>query len=114
MADAGAASHRPVGAVTRPAVLQALADELDWGLAHGPAPYALLNACRALVYLSEGRLVAKLTGAAWALDRGIGPSAGIRGAIAAQVLGQPAAELTAADVDFIQRTALRLRQSPPV
>lgn len=97
-----------IGPVPRPAVLSALADELEWGLEHAPSPYAVLNACRALLYLQEGQLVAKVTGGRWALALGFGPSGGVRRALAAQIGDQPAADLTDSDVAFVQRTARRL------
>jgi hypothetical protein len=97
-----------IGPVNRPDVLEALATELAWGLEHAAAQYALLNACRSITYLDEEWLVAKTTGGQWALDHGVGPADGIRRALAAQAGGQPVAELTAADVDFIERAILLL------
>lgn len=101
-----------VGPVLRSGVLEALAAELLWGLEHAAAPYALLNACRALVYLREGRLVAKITGGRWAIDRGVGPSDGICRALDAQTGSGPAADLTAIDIDFVKDTARRLMTRP--
>lgn len=97
-----------IGPVPQPAVLDALARELAWGLEQGSAPYCLLNACRALLYLHERRLVAKTTGGRWAIDQGIGPSASIADALAAQAGTAPAGTLTEADVEFVQTTASRL------
>ena len=97
-----------IGPVNRRAVLEALATELAWGLEHSTAQYALLNACRALTYLCEKRLVAKTTGGKWALDHGVGPAEGIRRAIAAQSGGDPVAALSDIEVDFIERAVLLL------
>ena len=92
----------------RRAVLEALATELEWGVEHATAHYALLNACRALSYLYEKRLVAKTTGGKWALDHGVGPADGIHRAMAAQSGGHPVAELSDVEVDFIERAVLLL------
>lgn len=110
----GTAAHGPpaaevVGPVPRPAVLAALADELEWGLTHAAPHYALLNACRALVYLHDGRLVAKPTGGQWAIDQLVGQPDGVRRALAAQTGGLPATSLSAADVEFVGLVAEQLR-----
>jgi len=97
-----------IGPVNRAAVLAALAAELTWGLSNAPGPYALLNACRALTYLHERRLVAKTVGGRWALDHRTGPSDGIRRALAAQADRRPAAALTDVEMAFVRRTALQL------
>jgi streptomycin 3"-adenylyltransferase len=70
-----------IGAVRRPQILAYLAGELGWGLANAPESYAVLNACRALVYLNEGRIVSKVAGGLAALDRGIGPAGVLRRAL---------------------------------
>lgn len=57
------------GPVPRDRVLGALADELRWGLEHGSAPYAVLNACRALRFAAEGRFCSKVAGGRWYLAR---------------------------------------------
>lgn len=101
----GPSADQIIGCMPRPAVLQALATELAWGLEHAPATYALLNACRALVYQRDAQLVAKTTGARWVLDRGLGPSEGIRRALATQTSNEPVANLTDADISFIEETA---------
>lgn len=86
---AGLAVHGPpprevIGEVGRQAILGYLADELDWGLEHAPEPYAVLNACRALIYLADGEIVSKIAGGLAALCRGMGPAAVIRRALAQQ------------------------------
>ena len=97
-----------IGPVPRPVVLEALGHELAWGLEQAPAPYALLNACRALLYLQDRRLVAKTTGGRWAVGHGIGPGPSITHALAAQAGAEPAGTLTDADVEFVQQTASQL------
>src|SRR5262249_46929456 len=78
---AGPPPEATIGVVDRPHVLSYLADELGWGLANAPECYAVLNACRALVYLSEGKIVSKIAGGLAALDRGIGPAGLVRRAL---------------------------------
>ncbi len=86
---AGAAVAGPppgdlIGPVARPLILEYLAGELRWGLPHGPESYAVLNACRALVYLRGGAIVAKVTGGRAALARGTAPAAVVRRALRQQ------------------------------
>jgi streptomycin 3"-adenylyltransferase len=97
-----------IGPLPRRALLDALARELTWGLEQGSAPYALLNACRALLYLQDRQLVGKTTGGQWALDQGLGPGANIVRALAAQSGIEAAGALTDADVEFVQATIRRL------
>jgi len=78
-----------IGAVDRPQILAYLAGELGWGLANAPESYAVLNACRALVYLNEGRIVSKVAGGLDALDRGIGPAGIVRRALDQQQARAP-------------------------
>jgi streptomycin 3"-adenylyltransferase len=73
-----------IGAVPRQAILTYLAGELEWGLANGAESYAVLNACRALVYLESRRIVSKVAGGKAALERGTGPEAQVRLALDAQ------------------------------
>jgi Aminoglycoside adenylyltransferase, C-terminal domain/Nucleotidyltransferase domain len=61
------------GAVPRSAVLGYLAAELRWGLEHGSEAYAVLNACRALVYAKQGSIISKIEGGRIALEQGLGP-----------------------------------------
>lgn len=60
------------------------------------------------MYLHEGQLVSKITGGRWALDQGVGPSAGIRRALAAQIGSESITDITSVEVDFVQNTANRL------
>ncbi len=87
---AGYAVHGPpatelIGEVPRAAILSYLADELDWGLAHGTEAYVVLNACRALVYRSDQAIVSKVAGGQEALRRGLGPAALIARALDQQL-----------------------------
>jgi streptomycin 3"-adenylyltransferase len=78
---AGVAPQQVIGPVQRRAILGYLADELGWGLANAPESYAVLNACRAFVYLADGRIVSKVAGGELALDRGFGPAGLLRRAL---------------------------------
>jgi aminoglycoside adenylyltransferase-like protein len=78
---AGPPPEAVIGPVSRQVILAYLADELAWGLANAPECYAVLNACRALVYLEENRIVSKVSGGLAALRRGSGPAALIRRAL---------------------------------
>lgn len=55
-----------IGAVPRADVIDYLAAELDWAVAHADARYVVLNACRAHAYAATGQLLSKLDGAHWA------------------------------------------------
>ena len=63
-----------IGPVPRPVILGYLAGELGWGLANAPECYPVLNACRALVFLADGRIVSKMTGGRTALAWGSAPA----------------------------------------
>jgi len=78
---AGPPPREVIGPVDRLAILGYLADELRWGLAHAPECYAVLNACRALVFLTEGQILSKVAGGTAALERGLGPRRLLRGAL---------------------------------
>jgi Domain of unknown function (DUF4111) len=104
-----------IGSVPRPVILGYLADELRWGIEHGSEAYAVLNACRARVFLGDGRIVSKVAGGDIALARGLGPGAVIRraldqqqGRLAPRDPGRDAAE-------FIRAVAAGLRSAagPP-
>ena len=80
----GPAAPELIGAVPRPAVLAYLADELRWGLDHAPEAYAVLNACRAAIFLTHGQIVSKIAGGESALRTGSGPADVIGRALAQQ------------------------------
>jgi streptomycin 3"-adenylyltransferase len=97
------------GAVPRTAVLAYLADELSWGLAHGSEAYAVLNACRALVYVAHGRLVSKVSGGSTALEYRLGPSDVITRALAEQLGLSPTAAVAADAAAFVRAAGHTLR-----
>lgn len=90
-----------IGAVARPVLLRALADELHWAQSNAPSHYAVLNACRALAFVREGRLLSKLDGGAWALQHGLGPVREIGAAILAQDGSTASPPLTSAARKFV-------------
>jgi hypothetical protein len=98
-----------IGSIPRPAILSYLADELGWGLDHAPEPYAVLNACRALVFAADGQIVSKLSGGGAALDRGLGPSAVIRRALDQQRGSRPGQAPAADAMAFVAAAAAQLR-----
>jgi Domain of unknown function (DUF4111) len=72
---AGPVAAECIGPVPRPVILAYLADEMGWGAASAPESYTVLNACRALVFLREGRIVSKVAGGMEALQwPGSGPA----------------------------------------
>jgi Domain of unknown function (DUF4111)/Nucleotidyltransferase domain len=102
-----------IGPVSRKQILAYLAGELSWGLEHAPEAYAVLNACRALIYLTDGELVSKVAGGDAALRRGLGPAGVIRrsldqqqGRAAGRKPGQDAAA-------FVRATAAALDPGVP-
>lgn len=107
----GRPAREVIGPVPRQAILAYLADELDWGLQHSPDAYAVLNACRATVYLTDDAIVSKIAGGEAALDRGFGPAELIRRALSQQrgrATGQPPGGDAA---EFVQATAAALRDA---
>ncbi len=100
-----------IGSVPRPAILGYLADELGWGLEHGTEAYAVLNACRARVFLADGQIVSKIAGGSIALDRGLGPPAALRRALQQQQ-GMAPTQVTGQDaVGYVRATAAVLRSA---
>src|SRR5262249_22660434 len=100
-----------IGAVPRPTILRYLADELDWGLRHASEAYAVLNACRAMVFLSDDAIVSKIAGGQAALDRGFGPAGLIRRALG-QHRGHAAEQPPERDAaEFVHATAAALRDA---
>jgi hypothetical protein len=78
------------GPVLRPDVLEYLADELRWGIANAPEAYAVLNACRALIFANHGDLVSKIAGGQIAVEDGLGPVGVIASALDEQrALSEP-------------------------
>ena len=83
LAISGPPPHEVFPEVPRRMLLEAFRAELAWGLAHAPARYAILNACRAWAFAEEGRLLSKVEGGEWAIARGFQPAA-VVAALAAQ------------------------------
>ena len=113
---AGWPAHGPapqdlIGAVPRRAVLDYLAGELAWGTGHAPEAYAVLNACRALVYLTDHAIVSKIAGGELALRRGTGPAGVIQRALAQQHGREPDQPPSAEAVRFARAAAARLRSA---
>jgi Domain of unknown function (DUF4111) len=100
-----------IGPVGRQLILAYLASELRWGLEHAPEAYAVLNTCRALIYLADGELVSKVAGGDAALRRGLGPAGLTRRALAQQAglaaEQRPGAEAAA----FVLATATALKDA---
>ena len=63
-----------IGTVDDSVVLAYLADELGWGLLHATEAYAVLNACRALVFLQDRLIVSKVEGGRKATEDRLGPA----------------------------------------
>ncbi|HEX9516333.1 MAG TPA: hypothetical protein VF940_09195 [Streptosporangiaceae bacterium] len=97
-----------IGAVRRPQILVYLAGELGWGLANASESYAVLNACRALVYLNDGKIVAKIAGGLAALDRGIGPPGLVRRALDQQQARAPERAAGPDAILFVRESAAAL------
>jgi Domain of unknown function (DUF4111) len=100
-----------VGVVPRRAILDYLAGELGWGIGHAPEAYAVLNACRALIYLTDHKIVSKIAGGEAALSRGTGPAEVIGRALAQQRGGEPDQPPAADAVSFVLATAATLRSA---
>lgn len=100
-----------IGVVPRRAILDYLAGELGWGIEHAPEAYAVLNACRALIYLTDHKIVSKITGGEAMLSHGTGPSGVIERALAQQCGSEPDQPLAPDAVSFVQATAAALRSA---
>jgi aminoglycoside adenylyltransferase-like protein len=98
-----------IGALDRPVILAYLAGELGWGLANAPESYAVLNACRALVYLRQGKLVGKVAAGLAALDDGGGTAEVVQRALDQQLARAPERAAGPDAVAFAERVAAALR-----
>jgi Domain of unknown function (DUF4111) len=98
-----------IGMVPRRAILDYLAGELDWGIGHAPEAYAVLNACRAMIYLTDHKIVSKIAGGEAVLSRGTGPAQVIGRALAQQRGGEPDQPPAADALSFVLATAATLR-----
>jgi len=99
------------GAVPRRAILDYLAGELGWGIGHAPEAYAVLNACRALVYLTDHNIVSKIAGGEAVLSRAAGPAEVIERALAQQRGSEPDQPAAPDAVSFVLATAATLRSA---
>ncbi len=100
-----------IGVVPRRAILDYLAGELGWGLEHAPEAYAVLNACRALIYLTDHTIVSKIAGGQAVLSRGTGPAKAIERALAQQRGSEPDQPPAYDAVSFVLATAAMLRSA---
>jgi streptomycin 3"-adenylyltransferase len=100
-----------IGVVPCRAILDYLAGELGWGIEHAPEAYAVLNACRALIYLTDQQIVSKIAGGKAALSRGTGPADVIERALAQQRGIEPDQPPASDAVSFVLATAAMLRSA---
>ena len=100
-----------IGAVPRAAILGYLADQLDWGIRHAAEAYVVLNACRALIYLTDHKIVSKVAGGEAVLSRGNGPAEVIERALAQQYGSEPDQPPASESVSFVLATAGMLRSA---
>jgi len=100
-----------IGAVPRRAIPGYLAGVLGGGIGHAPEAYAVLNACRALVYLADHTIVSKIAGGHAVLSRGAGPAKVIERALAQQRGSAPGQPPGGDAVTFVLATAAMLRSA---
>jgi hypothetical protein len=100
-----------IGAVPRRAILDYLARELCWGVEHAPEAYAVLNACRALIYLTDHQIVSKIAGGEAVLRRDAGPTELIQRALDQQRGSRPERPPAPDAASFVQATAAALRSA---
>jgi streptomycin 3"-adenylyltransferase len=110
LAISGPPPHEVFPPVPRRMLLEAFEEELAWGLANAPTRYAILNACRAWAFAEEGRVLSKVEGGEWAIDRGFQPAT-VTQALAAQrdgdvVIRGAAAEGIVVHVRAVLRAAI--------
>ncbi len=110
---AGISVHGPppaviFGEIPRLGILDYLAGELRWGLGNAPEAYAVLNACRAQVYLTDDQIVSKIAGGELLLARGSGPAQLISSALAQQRGTQPVRPPGPGAAEFALATAAKL------
>ena len=61
----GAPAGQAVGRIPHGVLLTHLHDELTWGRDHADKRYAVLNACRANAYATDGVMLSKIDGGRW-------------------------------------------------
>ncbi|MGW4461390.1 aminoglycoside adenylyltransferase domain-containing protein [Micromonospora sp. NPDC004704] len=69
LAVTGPPPDRVFGPVPAHRLREAICGQLDWALVQGAQGYAVLNACRALRFLADGNLCAKVEAGRWYLSR---------------------------------------------
>lgn len=99
-----------IGVVPRPMILGYLAGELRWGMEHAHEAYAVLNACRALIYLTDHQIVSKIAGGEAVLKRGTGPAEVIRRALAQQRGSEPERRPAPDAADFVMAAVAALHR----
>ena len=107
----GPAAAEVIGAVPRRVILDYLAGELHWGAEHAPEAYAVLNACRALIYLTDDKIVSKIAGGEAVLRHGTGPAEVIRRALSQQRGTEPDRSPASDAIGFVLATAAALRSA---
>lgn len=100
-----------IGVVPRRVILDHLAGQLAWGIEHASEAYVVLNACRALIYLTDGTIVSKIAGGEAVLSSGAGPAEVIRRALGQQRGTEPGQPPAADAVGFVLATAAALRSA---
>lgn len=115
VAVSGPAPEQVIGPLPRAVILGYLADELDWGLAHAPESYAVLNACRAFEYLTTGQIVSKLAGGEAVLNGEgnlgtvVAPAGLVERALGQQRAQSPEQPPGAEAIAFVRSIGARLR-----
>ena len=107
----GPAPQDLIGVVPRRVILDYLAGELGWGIEHAAQAYAVLNACRALIYLTDHKIVSKVAGGEAVLSRRTGPADVIERALAQQRAREPDQPPARDAVSFVLATAAMLRSA---
>jgi streptomycin 3"-adenylyltransferase len=88
------------GPVPRSQLTEYLREELRWGIDNADQRYALLNACRAAAFATDGVLLSKLDGGRWWLER-MGAEHLIEEALVAQQEGRDLGSSTPAARSFV-------------
>ena len=105
----GVPTEEAVGQISRDVLLAHLHDELTWGREHADQRYAVLNACRAEAYATDGVLLSKIDGGHW-WTRRHGHEQLVQEALQAQALGRDLGTCTLRAREFVDRAAQALRR----
>jgi hypothetical protein len=106
---AGTPAADIVGEIDRATIVARLAAELKWAAGNASESYAVLNACRALRFVSDGTVCSKSEGGSWALRGQIEPDL-VEAALAAR-RGGPARPASAAGRAWVLSIASGLEQA---